>query len=119
MITCTPSVRFRAFPPAMLRILAALQRVCPDIVITSANDATHAPTSRHYTHEALDLRTRTLPSEAAKRQLAAQLRADLGPAFTVLYEDPGGPNQHLHIQPRKGTVYADPLVVPPVRPRDA
>lgn len=108
-MTCKPSVRFKAFTPALLRILRAVWTVAPTSVITSANDSGHSPTSRHYTNEAIDLRTRDLPTESAKRALATALRAELGPAFTVLYEDPGGPNQHLHIQPRKGTVYTGPI----------
>lgn len=108
------TVRFKAFTAAGLRILNGLYRVaqrCTDVnevVITSANDSTHAPTSRHYANEAVDARTRNFPDEAAKLRFADALRRELGPAFTVLYEDPTGPNQHLHCQPRKGTTYTGP-----------
>jgi hypothetical protein len=108
-MTCKPSVRFKAFTPALLRILRAVYAVAPACVITSANDSTHSPNSRHYTNEAIDIRTKDLPTEQAKRDLVAALRRELGPAFTVLYEDPGGPNQHLHLQPRKGTAYQGPV----------
>jgi hypothetical protein len=107
-VTCKSSVRFKGFTPALLRMLRALHAVAPACVITSANDSTHSPTSRHYTNEALDIRTKDLPTEQAKRDLVAALRRELGSAFTVLYEDPGGANQHIHIQPKRGTVYSGP-----------
>lgn len=105
---CKASVRFKGFTPALLRILRGVYAVHPKCVITSANDSTHSPNSRHYTNEAIDLRTKDLPTEKAKRDLVARLRAELGPAFTVLYENPGGDNQHIHIQPKRGTTYAGP-----------
>ena len=112
-LTCKPTVRFKCFTPALLRILRAVYVVAQsfelsEIVITSANDSTHAVTSRHYTDEALDLRTKSFPSEAAKVRFAAALRAELGPAFTVLYENPKTVGQHLHVQPPKGTTYTGP-----------
>lgn len=103
------TVRFKQFTPALLRLLRAIYTVCPDAVITSANDGGHMAGSRHYTNEALDLRCKHLATEAEKRALAAALRAELGPAFTVLYEDPGGPNQHVHLQPKRGTIYGGPI----------
>lgn len=106
---CKPGVRFKGFTAALIRILRAVWTVDPTRTITSANDATHSPSSRHYTNEALDLRVHDLPSEAARRRVAAALRAELGPAFTVLYESPGTPNAHIHIQPRKGTTYEGPI----------
>jgi hypothetical protein len=113
-LTCKPSVRFKAFTPALLRILRAVYTVAQgldlsEVVITSANDSGHMVTSRHYTDEAIDLRTKNFPTEASKLRFAAALRADLGPAFTVLYEYPKRENQHLHIQPRRGTTYAGPV----------
>lgn len=110
-LICKPSVRFTAFTPALLRILRAVYTVastCTDVsnvVITSANDSTHGEKSRHYTNEALDLRSKSFPTVAAKQRFAARLRADLGSAFTVLYEGAGTPNEHWHVQPKKGTTY--------------
>ena len=114
-IACKPSVRFKAFTPALLRILRGVWTVAqdcqavPEIVITSANDSTHGETSRHYVNEALDLRSQSFPTSASKTAFAGQLRAELGPAFTVLYEGAGTPNEHWHVQPRKGTVYRGPI----------
>ena len=114
-LVCKQTVRFRRFTPALMRILRAVYDVTrgqsepSEVVITSVNDSTHGPQSRHYTDEAIDVRTKHFASETAKLRFAALLRAELGPAFTVLYENPAGENQHLHIQPRKGTVYEGPV----------
>lgn len=112
VLTCKPSVRFKTFTPALTYILDKVRRTAertshvPEVVITSANDSTHSPNSRHYTDEAIDLRTKNFPTEAAKRAFAAQLRVELGDAFTVLYESAGTPNEHLHVQVRKGRSFS-------------
>ena len=114
-LSCKPSVRFKAFTPALLRILRGVFAVAqgcadvPDVVITSANDSTHGEHSRHYTNEAVDLRSRSFPSVTAKQKFTALLRLELGPAFTVLFESAGTPNEHWHIQPKKGTTYEGPV----------
>ena len=110
-LTCKDSVRFKAFMPALLRILRGVHAVAsrlvkPDqVVITSASDGVHSVGSRHYTHEALDLRVHNFPTQTAVRAFVSALRAELGPAFTVLYEGHGTPNAHIHVQPKKGTTY--------------
>lgn len=114
-LACKPSVRFKAFTPALLRILRGVWTVAqscvdvPEVVITSANDSTHGPTSRHYANEAVDLRSKSFPSVTAKQKFGALLKAELGPAFTVLFEGAGTPNEHWHIQPKKGTTYEGPI----------
>jgi hypothetical protein len=114
-LTCKATVRFKAFTPAMLRLLRGVYAVAetltdpPAIVITSANDSAHSEKSRHYTDEAIDLRVKNMPTEASRRQLVIALREELGPAFTVLYEGAGTANAHLHLQPRKGTIYRGPI----------
>lgn len=112
-LVCKPSVRFKAFTPALLRLLRGVYHVAcdtvdpPEIVITSANDSTHGTGSRHYTDEALDLRVHSFATEAARLRFAQALRNELGPAFTVLYESAGTPNAHLHLQVRKSHTYTD------------
>jgi|SRR3990167_11011318 len=111
MVSCKPSVRFKRFTPAMMTLLNALYAADlgkvegqpEDLVITSANDSTHGDGSRHYTDEALDVRSKTFATEQAKDAFRANLTKQLGPKFTVLYEGKGTPNQHFHCQPKKGT----------------
>ena len=96
----------------MLRGVFTVAQGCvdvQDVVITSANDSTHGQKSRHYTNEALDLRSKSFPSVVAKQKFTALLRAELGPAFTVLFEGAGTPNEHWHLQTKKGTTYSGPV----------
>jgi hypothetical protein len=115
LVTCKASVRFKAFTPAMLRMLRGVYHVAqtltepPAVVITSANDSTHSANSKHYSDQAIDLRVKNFPNEAAIRQMASALRGELGPAFTVLYEAAGTPNAHLHLQVRRFGTFEGPI----------
>lgn len=112
MIVCKDGVRLRRVTPALVRIFDALCALDgahpwmpPELVITSLHDGTHAPDSRHYTDEAVDLRTHAFATPEDRRTFRALLSTELGLRFTVLFEDEGGPNEHIHIQPRKGTTF--------------
>lgn len=109
------NVRARFHRPAiayMLAVLSALDDEMPptakpytgDLVITSVNDSGHGTNSRHYVDEALDVRTHNFRSRNAKRDFRAILEAKLGDQFRVLLENEGTPNEHLHVQVRKGHV---------------
>jgi hypothetical protein len=69
----------------------------PDMVITSGNDSQHKPSSKHYSHAALDFRTKHL-QETQKRALRDGVKARLGRHFDVLLERPGQEQEHLHIE---------------------
>ena len=68
-----------------------------DMVITSGNDSTHMEGSKHYTGEALDVRTKHLPA-TLKTALAEMVRQRLGPKYQVILESVGTPNEHLHVE---------------------
>ena len=111
-VVCKPAVRFRGFTRGLIRILVAVQRVAErtrmaQVVITSANDGKHSqrPRSRHYTNEAIDLRSRNFRTAAARDRFIARLREELGSRFYVAYEGHGKPSAHIHVQPRRGTVW--------------
>ena len=104
--------------PALFDILQALYRlldrtdlILPSrLVITSGSeghpgDGVHSRTSRHYSGEALDIRTHNFDSPVSRHVFASTLQATLGPQFTVLLEAEGTPREHVHIQPIKGSVY--------------
>lgn len=104
-LTIKPGVKFDHDSLALGRILATLLLWDYDgeVVITAGSNGTHAPKSRHYTGEAVDIRTHnfTLPVDT----LRASLQAALGPKFVVIWESPNTPNSHLHVQVRKATTY--------------
>ena len=115
-VTCKTSVRFKGFTRGLIRILVGVQRVAErpqmkEIVITSANDGRHSqrPRSRHYTNEALDVRSRNFASGAARTTFVRRLRRELGPWFYVVYENHGKPSAHFHVQVRKGARYVGAL----------
>lgn len=112
MVTFKDSVRLRRLTPALKRILDVLFDIDgstpwlpPDLVVTSLNDSTHGEHSRHYTDEAADVRTHNFAAAADAHTFRDLLAHRLGQRFTVLLEDEGRPNEHVHIQPLKGTVY--------------
>ncbi len=73
-------------------------------VITSGNDSAHMKGSRHFSDEAIDVRTKTFTS-AYKRTLRKRFEDALGPQFRVLLEGEGTTNEHMHAQVKKGTVF--------------
>lgn len=113
MLLFKTTVRFKKFTPALRTIMFQLDNLNAqaipnyprDWVITSVNDSEHMVGSRHYTDEALDLRSRNFDSEARKLEFVDRLGFALGPKFTVLYENPNSTTEHFHIQVKKGTVY--------------
>lgn len=118
MILFKDGVRIKRLTPALMRILTVLfqedakpamlgrfARLPDDLVVTAIADGKHLPTSRHYTDEAIDLRTHNFPSRDARREFRQYLAAALGDQFTVMFEDAGTSNEHIHIQPKKGTTY--------------
>lgn len=109
-VTTKPEVRFRVITPALLRMLEALVE-WPDVdrprelVVTSGSDGRHMVGSKHYTGEALDVRSQSFPSQAAKQRFRAALEAQLGPKFRVLLEQVGATSEHFHCQVRQGCRY--------------
>lgn len=110
VITKSNAVHLKVLTPALANILYKLeffyrtywQNVVPSLVITSINDGNHSPNSRHYTDEAIDVRSRNFPSEESKQLFRQELELFLGGKFRVLYENAGTDNEHFHIQVRKG-----------------
>jgi len=79
------------------------------LVVTSINDGKHQKNSRHYTNEAIDLRSKNFPSKNSKSRFRKSLEDELNalsgkdkPMFRVLLEHLGKVNEHFHIQVKKG-----------------
>lgn len=74
------------------------------IFITSGNDSKHRSDSKHYSGNAVDIRTHGL-SETQKDSIFNQLKSELyGRGFDVLLEYRGTAQEHIHIEydPRQG-----------------
>lgn len=69
----------------------------PAPVITSSNDGTHSPGTLHGTGKAIDVRCNDRSSRDCIRWTMT-LKQALGRGYDVLFEDWGGPNNHIHIE---------------------
>lgn len=111
--TKNASVRFKNLTPAMAWMLYRFEqyhRVMKvgnptNIVITSMNDGEHMVGSRHYTDEAIDIRTHNFESREQKIEFCLRFGDLLGPKFTILLENEGTPKEHIHVQVKKGLVF--------------
>lgn len=73
-------------------------------VITSGNDSDkHGERSAHYACAAVDIRIKDVENLEARKVVAQKIRDELGSRYTVLHEDVGKANEHLHVQLRSGT----------------
>ena len=69
-------------------------RVC---IMTSGDDSTHKPTSKHYTGDAFDLRSKHLRL-AEKGEVLVEMKEALGENYDVIIELVGEPLEHYHIE---------------------
>jgi hypothetical protein len=117
-------VRFDVIAPAGFRILAALSDFATDfpsdIFITSATDGIHSgPTDPHKTGEAIDIQSNQWPPETKQAVCRAIVERSEGHGAVAVQvgggwgtdhfwgwvEDEGGPNNHIHVQRKRGTTY--------------
>lgn len=95
--------------PRLLVIAAALANAAEalalpfPVVITSGTDGPHMEGSKHYTGEALDVRTRNFASVRQLEQFLAVVTRKLGDDYQVIRE-----SDHLHVEydPRAGRTTA-------------
>ncbi len=102
MILVKDGVVFKRFKPEIYGLFSLLDRLWAEYnvvcVITAANDGKHKVGSLHYQDDALDVRSKNLPTEQAKHDLHARLMHELGGDYDVLLESPGQPQEHFHIE---------------------
>jgi len=115
IITKSSLVYFVELTPALLHIFNKLhfidknyKGVKPErLVITAISNGVHAPNSRHYKSEALDLRSNNFPTRESKRAFRSEFEHELGPQFRVLLEGLETVNEHFHVQVKKGLVFVE------------
>lgn len=106
-----PEVNLSTLQPAMdsaiVKIVAAFQEVLGEDykpTITSGDDYDgHVEQSAHYSGAALDFRLKDIDDEYLREMVTVAVREALGERFFVDHEFPGGVNEHLHVQMRRGT----------------
>lgn len=105
MVSTKPGVLLQ-FSPAVMHMLTNLiiwsNNNKQDLVITAGFDGKHSVGSRHYTHEALDVRSKNFPSMEEKFRFVREFSSVLGPKFFVFLEAPNTPNEHFHMQVKRG-----------------
>ena len=88
--------------PRSLTLMAAIANVARDlgwdVTITAGTNGKHMVGSKHYTGEALDVRTKNFPSKRSKQDFIAAVLLRLGPGYEMFLEDVGGVNEHAHVQ---------------------
>lgn len=91
----------RGVTPRNLYIMAAAANVAEmlgvEVVITSGTDGKHMKGSKHYTSEALDIRTKTLSREK-KFALLDGILARLGTNYQGILESEDKVNEHIHVE---------------------
>jgi hypothetical protein len=128
VVRVKPGVVFTTIAPAGFRLLGAIERAARltglELTITSACDGAHSgPADPHHRGEAYDVRTRGLtdpqkdgvvleilrgcadPGDGPPRPVDGAARSLVTPAFFGFVEAPGTPNEHIHVQLRRGRVY--------------
>lgn len=68
-----------------------------DATITSGTDGKHKTGSKHYSAEALDVRTKDM-KPAMKHLFAQALKDRLGVNYDVILESLGKAGEHLHVE---------------------
>ena len=77
-------------------------------VIASGNDSDrHGERSAHYACAAVDIRIKDVEDIEIRKALAKAIKEDLDNRYTVIHEDVGKVNEHLHIQLKNGTYNRD------------
>ena len=90
------SVRMDVLTPQMvlgaMMVQIALQKEDIEMIITSISDGTHSKNSLHYVGNAIDIRTRHVPSWKHSDMVSA-IKGGLGQHFDVVLE-----SDHIHIE---------------------
>lgn len=101
MILVKTGVIFKRLKPEIYGVLDLVDEIFTIngayVVITSANDGKHMAGSRHYTDDALDLRSKHV-QKPIKSKVLTELRLNLGDDYDVLLENVGKPNEHYHLE---------------------
>jgi hypothetical protein len=96
-----PGVRVVGVKPEIVLAMSVadsvFRSIAVEMVVTACIDGQHKAGSLHYPGLAFDARSHDL-EPALRQKVRDGIAAALGPDFDVLFEDPGTPNEHLHVE---------------------
>ena len=97
-----PGTRVESVTLSLLEGLVAFARTAggfgvTDLTITSVNDGVHKVNSLHYTGNALDIRSKTMPDLIVQHLRDAFLVVH-NDQYQLLWESQGTDNVHLHLE---------------------
>lgn len=102
MIRIGPKARLHGIRPelgfANLVLLGILAKHDVVMIVTHALDGVHTRASIHYAGAAEDLVFASTLELPVKWQIFEEWKASVGQDFDVLFEDPGKPNEHIHLE---------------------
>lgn len=104
MIRIGPKARLQGIRVELLLALMVLDGILDSfdfhttMEISHGLDGVHTRASCHYNGCALDIVFSSIVAEGAKHQIFDELKAGVGQDFDVLFENPGTPNEHFHIE---------------------
>ena len=90
--------------PRNLYIMAAISNVIQqmdepvDVTITSGTDGKHMTGSKHYSGDALDIRSKNFPNAQSKRAFMTAVLMRLGKGYQMILEHEGKAQEHFHCE---------------------
>jgi len=89
--------------PYNLFIMAACANVAEimgiEILVSSGNDSEHMKGSKHYSYEALDIRSKApFKTKEEKKEFLELVLLRLGPEYQGILESEGKVNEHFHFE---------------------
>lgn len=94
-------VNFDGISPHILKACSDIHSIMDmtgQFTVTAALDGKHMKGSLHYEGRAIDIRSKHIPSQAAKHNALEALKAKLGPDFDCILENEGLEQEHFHIE---------------------
>lgn len=104
MIRIGPKARLQGIRTELLVALMVLDGVLESfdfpvtMIVSHGVDGVHTRASCHYNGCALDIVFTGVIPMGAKQQIFDEFKAGVGQDFDVLFESPGMPNAHFHIE---------------------
>ena len=68
------------------------------LTLTSVNDGVHKTGSLHYNGNAVDIRSKIYPQDQVHECVRLFRASPDGARYDLLFESPGTPNEHLHLE---------------------